>query len=37
MIFDDIRELHRKLIKSFDLDNSIWYVAENMILPMYSE
>lgn len=34
-LFDDLGELHRKLIKSYDIDNSILFISKNIVMDSY--
>jgi hypothetical protein len=34
-LFQNIIELHRKLIKSYDIDNSILFVSKNIVMDTY--
>ena len=34
-LFDNLMELHRKLIKSYDIDISILFVSKNIVMDTY--
>ena len=34
-LFSSLIELHRKLIKSFDIDNSVAFISKNIVMDSY--